>query len=251
MRKTTPSYQQVYRLESSSWWKKYWWRQGRDFIVRLFLKRFLPPGSGTKILDVGCGLGETSQKLTVFGQVIGIDSSAEAIKLARQNGLKTARVMNATRLSFPNQTFGAATALDVLEHLKNDDQAIREIFRVLKNQGLFLLTVPAYDWLWSEHDQALGHQRRYAKKEIEAKLKAAGFTILRSSFIISFFLPPIAFFRFWQKLFQKKKAPQTSYVILPNWFNFLLAGVLKLEGLWLQVFNLPFGVSLICLAQKQ
>lgn len=244
------SYKEVYRLESSSWWKKYWWRQGRDFTAKLLLKKFLNSTKRNKILDVGCGLGETSRKLTIFGQVTGIDSSPEAIKISKRNGLKEAVLMNIDNLSFPKNSFDVITAFDVLEHLEDDQKAIHNIFQVLKNKGVFLLTTPAYNWLWSEHDDALGHKRRYTKNQIEKKLKIVGFTILKSSYIISSFLLPIVLFRFGQKLFKKEENPKTSYIILPSFLNFLLAGILKLEGVLLQVINLPFGVSIICVAEK-
>ena len=245
------SYQSIYRLECSSWWKKYWWRQGRDFTAQLLLKRFLKPDRKNKILDVGCGLGETSKKLTIFGQVVGIDSSPEAIKLAQKNGLKKAVVMNVNNLTFPKNSFNLVTAFDVLEHINDDQKAIKEIFRVLKNRGIFLLTAPSYNWLWSEHDEVLEHKRRYTKSQIEKKLKKAGFVILKSSYIISSFLLPIAVFRFCQRIFKKEKNPKTSYVILPPFLNFLLAQILKLEGFLLQAVNFPFGVSLVCVAQKK
>lgn len=200
---------------------------------------------------MGCGLGETSKKLAAFGQVTGIDSSPEAIKLAKKNGFKKAKVMDLANLLFPRNSFEAVTAFDVLEHIEDDQRAIREAFRVLKNKGILLLTVPAYDWLWSEHDEALGHKRRYIKSQIEMKLKKAGFTILKSSYIISSFLLPITLFRFWQKISKQEKVPKTSYVILPGFLNFFLAQILKLEGILVQAINLPFGVSLVCVAKKQ
>lgn len=244
------TYQEIYRLECSSWWKKYWWKQGRDFIAELLLRKFLKPNQKNRILDVGCGLGETSKKLTTLGQVTGIDSSPAAIGLAKKNGLKKAKVMDVTTLSFPKNSFEIVTAFDVLEHVEDDQKAIQEISRVLKPKGIFLLTVPAYNWLWSEHDEVLGHKRRYTKSQVEKKLKKAGFTILKLSYIISSFLLPIAIFRFCQKVLKKKKNPKTSYVILPPFFNLILAQVLKLEGILLNITNLPFGVSLICLAVK-
>lgn len=249
MKKRASSYHEIYRLETSYWWKKYWWRQGRDFTANLVLKRLLKPSPKNKILDVGCGLGETSKKLALFGQVMGIDSSPEAVKLARKNGLKKAKVMDLTKLAFLRDSFDIVTAFDVLEHIEDDRNAIQEIFRVLKNKGIFLLTVPAYNWLWSEHDEALGHKRRYTKNQVEKKLKKAGFKVLKSSYIITLFLLPIALFRFFQTVF-KKQSPKTSYVILPSFLNFVLAQILKLEGIVLNFINLPLGVSLICVAQK-
>lgn len=245
------NYSEIYRLECSSLWKNYWWKQGRDFAAKFLLKKFLKPNKKNKILDAGCGLGETSKKFAVFGQVTGIDSAPEAIKLAKKNGLKKAKVMDLTNLSFPENSFEAVTAFDVLEHIENDQQAIRETFRVLKNKGIFLLTVPAYNWLWSEHDEALGHKRRYTKRQIEKKLKKSGFAVFKSSYIISSFLLPIALFRFWRKISKQEKVPKTSYVVLPDFLNFFLAQILKLEGILVQAINLPFGVSLICVVRKQ
>ena len=157
-------------------------------------------------------------------------------------------VMDITNLSFPNNSFDLVTAFDVFEHLEDDQKGLEEAFRVLKKGGFLLLTVPAYSWLWSFHDESLGHKRRYTKQELEKKVKKAGFKILKSSYLISSFLFPIALFRFIQRLFRVKGQ---SYVILPKFLNVLLAEILKLEALLLQFCNLPFGVSLILLGRKK
>ena len=240
-------YKKVYRLECSVYWSDYWWRRGRDFTALLLLKKIWPQRPW-KILDLGCGLGETSKRLKRFGEVIGVDSSKEAIKKAQTSNLKKAMVMDITNLSFPNNSFDLVTAFDVFEHLEDDQKGLEEAFRVLKKGGFLLLTVPAYSWLWSFHDESLGHKRRYTKQELEKKVKKAGFKILKSSYLISSFLFPIALFRFIQKLFRVKGQ---SYVILPKFLNILLAEILKLEALLLQFCNLPFGVSLILLGRKK
>lgn len=156
-------YWEIYSLESSPWWKDYWWPVGRDFTILLWLRKIWR-GQNWRILDLGCGLGETTRKLESFGTVIGVDTAKEAVQMARERGLSQVEVMNICSLSLPSDFFDLVTAFDVLEHIEDDQKALGEICRVLKKGGLFLLTVPACPWLWSFHDESLGHKRRYTKK---------------------------------------------------------------------------------------
>jgi SAM-dependent methyltransferase len=143
------------------------------------------------------------------------------------------------------------SALDVLEHLDDDMRGLREFHRVLKSNGLVLLTVPAYRFLWSEHDEALWHRRRYVASELHVKLTCSGFRVLKRSYAVFFAFFPIVFYRLFRGLFPKDPlAPQASHVILPAPLNNLLAALLKIEAWMMGAVNIPWGTSIIFLAQK-
>ena len=240
-------HQKLYELETT-----YWWHVGRRTIVAMLIGRAaINRGSTTKqILDVGCGTGENIKLLSQFGQVYGIDSAAHAIEFCRKRGLENARIGKAERLPYPSSRFDLVTMLDLLEHLEEDMPALTEAFRVLKPEGCLLISVPAYRALWSEHDLALGHKRRYSRRELRHQVEKAGFKVNKLSFAITILFLPILLFRLSQKVLTKGRVPQTSYIILPNWLNKLFVGLLKLEARFLNHINLPWGVSLVCVAKK-
>ncbi len=145
----------------------------------------------------------------------------------------------------------AVLALDLLEHLPDDAAAAREFARVLRPGGILLLTVPACPELWSEHDEALDHLRRYRAARLRKVLAEAGLSIEKLSPVITTLLLPIAALRVIQRLLPRKAdAPETAFIIPPRPVNWLLTAILRLERLWLRRFNLPVGVSLVAVARR-
>jgi len=142
------------------------------------------------------------------------------------------------------------TALDVLEHVREDLPALREINRILTPGGKLIVIVPAYGFLWSEHDEALHHYRRYVARELRAKLTASNFEIERSTYFITGLFFPILFFRLWQGLRRTSIEASVSYRLPPAWINRMLVWCLDIERFLLGHFNLPFGVSLVVVGRK-
>jgi hypothetical protein len=136
-----------------------------------------------------------------------------------------------------------------LEHTDDDHQALREIRRVSRVDGLVLITVPAYGFLWSEHDEALKHRRRYTTHELRNKLSVTGFDVVRTSYFITTLFFPILAVRIWQSLYKRSTQPQTSLHVLPPWINSLLVRLLAVERKLFRSFSLPFGVSIVALAR--
>jgi len=239
-------YEKLYQFENY-----YWWHIGRSRIIYKLLKNYLPPASSLDILDVGCGTGINLGILAKFGRVVGLDSSKEALQFARKRGFTNLRQGRAEKLPFANKFFDLVTALDVIEHIADDLRALQEFHRVLTDDGLLLITAPAYQFIWSEHDEALHHFRRYTASQIHQKLNQAGFRVIKRSYIITFNFPLILGYRLLRGLFPKNaSAPQTSYVVLPRFFNNFLIFSLKIEAQLLKYLNLPFGTSVVCLCQK-
>lgn len=185
-----------------------------------------------------------------WGTVVGLDISIFALKFAKSKGMKHLVLGDAVRLPFASNCFDLVAVLDVLEHLDDDRQALREIWRVLKLNGAVVFTVPAFMSLWSVHDIALAHRRRYLWSEIHDKVVQAGFHLRCLSYAICPLLPVVFVFRKVQNWFMRGKAPATALIELPSPLNSLLIELLKLEASLLPFVRLPFGVSLVGLAEK-
>lgn len=238
-------YEKMKNLEET-----YWWHVGRRFIITSVLKKyFRSPQENSLILDIGCGTGGNYEILKNFGKVSGVDDSEEALKFARESGYSELVRGSGINLPFSDNKFDCVAMLDVLEHIEDDKLALRECHRILKPDGGFILTVPSYQWLWSGHDEALGHKRRYVKSDLVRKFKNSGFKILFSSYAITFLFPPIAFYRLLDWL--RGRRQETSYVMVHPLINKFFTWLLYVEGFLFKVgMRFPFGTSIIIYAQK-
>ncbi|PYT05279.1 MAG: methylase [Acidobacteria bacterium] len=239
-------YAEMYKLESF-----YWWFVARsrllDWLVGDISREFIRP----TILDVGCGTGINSRVLAKHGNTISTDASEEALGFSKGRGIEGLVRSQVESLPFAASSFDVITALDVLEHINDDLRALDELLRVARDGGVLVITVPAYGFLWSEHDEALHHRRRYAASELRNKLTNAGFEVQRISYYITFLFFPILFMRFVQSVSKKSVHAKTSHVLLPKWLNSLLIAILGFERVLLRWMNFPFGVSIVCLARKR
>ena len=238
-------YQKLYKFENF-----YWWHIGRKYIIQsLLCKILLKPNS--KILDAGCGTGGNIETLARFGDVIGVDNSPEAIKFCEKRGFENVQLKNIENTGFSDNSFDLIVALDVLEHIENDGETLKEFYRILKEGGYILISVPAYQFLWSEHDVALHHKRRYSMEEINRCLLEADFRVIKKTFAIAFIAPVVFIYRIIRKiLHSEKQKSKTDYVILPVLLNKFFIFLLRIEAFLLKYINFPFGISIMCIAKK-
>jgi SAM-dependent methyltransferase len=172
--------------------RTHWWYESRRSLVRDTLRRFeIPDGPA---LDVGCGTGDNMEMLAeVVGRpVVGTDLSAHALRHAAGGRTEIALAEN---LPVATATCGLVASMDVVEHLDDDLIGLREYRRVLVPRGLLLLTVPAYQWLWGEHDVRAAHRRRYRVGGLVSVVEAADFEVLHTTYYNSFLVPPAAALR--------------------------------------------------------
>jgi len=231
----------------------YWWFVARRELVRELLLKYCGRQRGrTRILDIGCGGGAGLVVFSSLGRAIGLDRSEEALRLSRSRGDFPLVCGAAERLPLIDDSVDVITALDVLEHIPDDAAAAAEMARVCKPGGLAIITVPAYQSLWSEHDEALDHVRRYRAGQVRRLMERAGMRVLALSYCITLLLPVIFTFRTAQKLLgpPNRGRPKTALRPLPALPNRLLVMLLRLETAWLLRVPLPFGVSVVCVAQK-
>lgn len=236
-------YERMYRLED-----RYWWFVGRRVVVRRLLQGKLPRGGA--ILDVGCGTGATMETLEDLGNPVGVDAAHQALAFCRQRGVGPLVRSDAQSLAIAGESVEAVVALDLFEHLAGDVEAMRECWRVCRPGGVLVFTVPAYRFLWSEHDEALHHLRRYRLREVRQKLAAAGFQQTRLSYAIVGALLPVTVFRSLQRFFRRPERPKTSLIELPSILNAALIWSLRAEAWLLKRVRFPFGVSVVGIAVK-
>lgn len=238
-------YQGLYKRE-----KTYWWSRAKHELVLTIIRRYGGAIRGKKILDVGCGAGGFLTLLIKQGAIgSGIDSDPAAIEFAERRGLKQVRLANAEELPFAARRFQIVSSLDALEHIKRDQIALTEFYRVLQPGGLAVVTVPAFPSLLTERDRRLDHLRRYRKPELVKKFAAAKFQVVRATYITAFFFPLL-----WGLARRKTKirpAPlKIDFLIVPGWLNWLFYKFLKAEEWLLRYADFPFGTSLLVVARK-
>lgn len=168
--------------------ERHWWFSARREILLALLRRWVPRGQ--RLLDVGCGTGFLLDAARHEWEVWGLDPAPEAVAFCHGRGLD--RVVRATVGELGGEKFppcGAICFFDVLEHLDDDHAALSGAARNLEPGGLVLATVPAYQWLWSSHDQSHHHRRRYTTASLGAALRAAGLTPVELGYFNSRLFP--------------------------------------------------------------
>lgn len=248
-------YAKYYAFESGDWW----FIARRQIVLGLLqdaLARHDPaPDAKRVLLDAGAGTGITLNYLEPLGTLVGADFSAEALRFCRQRGHRRLLQADVARLPLASDTFDVVTCLDVVEHITEDEEALAELFRVLKPGGVLALTVPALPFLWSEHDVINHHRRRYRRRRIQRMVTRAGFEIERLSYY-NFWLSPLAtaarlIKRLWTWAFpQIVQRITADNTYLPRSINWLFARIFASELALLRRTSLPYGISLICIARK-
>jgi len=236
--------------ELSEFEDDYWWNKGRRKILCDLIYEQISNTKNLEILDVGCGSGGTSTAFRQFGNVTGIDFSSLALKFAKNKGLANVVRSTSTSIPFRSEKFDIITVLDVIEHIKDDKSVLKEIWRLLKPNGIIILTVPAFQFLWSEHDVASMHERRYNSANITKILKESQFKIIKLSYFVSFLFPFVAIFRLMTKHRTKNKTTKVNLVKFPHLINKLFEKILLFENRLLKNTNLPFGLSIVCVGKK-
>ena len=231
--------------------RHYWWHRGKLNLIETMFNKYLG-GSDLKSIEMGCGTGEVMDLAQKWGGITGVEISESAIEYCRGRGFNNLVLGDITRLS--NDVLGTgydlALSMDVLEHVQDDVVAMRKIHEILKPGGYFFVSVPAYKFLWSNHDEALHHKRRYHSLEIKEKLKDSGFEVLQSTHFVALLFFPIAFVRLMSNFVRRSAYPKSSYVKVPNFLNNLFILILKFEAHLTRFMNLPLGTTLFVVARK-
>ncbi len=238
----------MYELEDT-----YWWYRGLRAIIFEFLGKYLPQDKEIRILDAGCGTGGVLQYLKNYGEAFGIDISGTALGFCKRRKLLNLLRASASDIPFKSEAFDVVVSTDVICHfqVKNDIEALKEIHRVLKKNGIAIVNVPACEFLKTEHDQAVYTKHRYTGRELSFKLKKTGFTVEKLTYWDTILFPFMGAIRLFKKLKLKKVQPRSDLKALPVAFNHLLASIILREARLLKKSNLPFGLSVFGVGKKK
>jgi SAM-dependent methyltransferase len=235
-----------HEVEIENWWFK----SRRRYLLDLL--RNAPKES--KILDIGCSSGIFLKDLELLGfnaaHLFGIDISERAIANCKANGISNSFVMDAQMITLTEQ-FDIIIASDCLEHLEDDEKAIKNWCELLKTGGEMYVFVPAFQSLWSHHDVVNMHFRRYTNLELKAKLLSEKMTISKSSYWNFSLFVPVYIFRKLSVFLSKNKNNKGQIIGNSNAIvNYMLLQLILLENRLLKYINFPFGVSTFCIAKK-
>lgn len=233
-----------------------WWCVGTR---RIFFELITRTGVRGRALDVGCGSGVMMKEFPPgWTLVAGCDVAPEPLALSQERGLRQLVRGRGTELPFASASFDLVLAIDVLEHLDDDQGALREIHRICRPGGYLLVHVPTFEILWTDKDDVNHHRRRYRPRALLRLIAGNGFTVERS-FQLNATLFPVALLRAAaQRLRRGGQASAPLWVggavdrlyDIPAGVNRLLTRLMALEYRLLSPLSLPIGMSTVCLAQK-
>jgi SAM-dependent methyltransferase len=230
--------------------EQHWWYRGRRRVIHAELAQ-LPLPAGAQILDAGCGSGRTLQELERYGEVRGIELNEQAAQIARARDHGEVLLGRLEELPYGGGTFDLVTCLDVIEHTPDDRVTLAELRRVTAPGGWLLVTVPAYQALWSTHDEANHHYRRYSRRTLRAAAGQAGWTVERMTSFNSLLLAPAAAVRIAQRRRHTNGAGTPDLQLGPSWLNGALETPLALESKWLsRGRTLAAGLSLLAVLRN-
>jgi SAM-dependent methyltransferase len=226
---------------------RHWWFVARRRIIEAMIAERVHPEPDARILEVGCGTGSNLALLKTFGSVDAIEPDEEARAFAaRRSGVVIKDGTLPGGADIEDRAYDLVTLFDVLEHIPDDRGALTELSRKLKPGGRLLLTVPAMPWLWSGHDVAHHHHRRYTAASLRAVLAQSGFRPVHLTYFNSLLFPLVAAARAWGKLTGREGGDDA----MPSpAVNDALREIFAAERHVLSRFSVPFGVSLAVIAE--
>lgn len=234
---------------------KHWWFVARRRYLRAIIERYF--GSKDKMLfcEVGCGTGGNLRMLAENATVDAVEMNDKAREQVGQNFKSTIRSIHSGYLPDNirlDDNYDGVFALDVIEHVEDDLAALNALANLTSEDGLLVTTVPAYQWLWSEHDVANHHFRRYSKTQYCQLFNEAELEILYASYFNSVLFPLAALTRLLNKLIMPTGTNASSALTMPHrLINKLLTSLFSIEQLWAGKLAIPFGLSIVVVARPK
>ena len=234
-----------YELQTHQAEDQHWWYRGRRTVLEVVIDELGLPAS-PRILDAGCGSGRNMVELARRGPVTGIELSETSVTLARERHAGEVVAGSVLEMPFSDDSFDLAVSLDVIEHLEDDLGALRELRRTVAPGGALLVTVPAYQWLWSGHDEINHHHRRYTRRSLQRVAEQAGWRQVRTTYFNSLLLPVAIVLRVLDRINTKTTESSLDLWVPPEPLNWVLERPLALEAAAIKRGGrIPAGLSLL------
>lgn len=234
-------------VEDAHWW----WRARREVLSETIARYASPRSEARSVVEVGCGTGGNLAMLERFGTVTGAESESTAIQFLREKyGDRFQTIEHAIPDPLPGR-FDLLCMFDVLEHIKDDAAALRWVALHLAPGSIAVLTVPAFRFLWTEHDEAAHHYRRYTTAEFKAKVPP-DLEILHLTYFNTLLFAPVAIVRAATKLLPRRFRPQgTNMALPPRFLNELLYRIFRVERRFAPRLRLALGVSVLAVLRRR
>ena len=226
----------------------HWWFAARRDILQSLIQRLVRPPEAARILEIGCGTGHNLEMLSRFGAVEATELNENARSLASKRLGRTVHAAALPDLSMvADAQFDLVALLDVLEHISDDRAALEAVLPVLTPGGKVLVTVPGNPWMWSAHDVAHHHHRRYRKRQLKRVAEESGYAVEFLSPFNTLLFPAVAAARLVGKV-TRREAADDSMPARP--LNEFLRRVFSLERAIIGRVPVPFGVSLVAVLRR-
>lgn len=221
---------------------QHWWFRGRRLLINALIRRYLASATTTpQLLEIGAGTGSNLGALSLFGDVTAVEPGVFAAGYLREKYPNVTCVQAEwPAIAGSLGRFDAVLLMDVLEHLDDDALALRAVRDHVQVNGIVIVSVPAYQSMWSEHDELLWHKRRYSRSQLKALVTQSGFEVVHMSGF-NWFMLPVAWLARRLRL-----GFATGDTLPPAPMNRALAQVLRFE-VWVMAkgVHAPFGLSII------
>jgi len=237
-----PAYAAVHAEED----RAHWWFLGRRAVILAEMARRLPAGRA-RIAELGCGSGGMLEALSRFGTAVGVETDAALRARAQERGLDVRAGALPDAIPLHTGRWDAVCLFDVLEHVDDEAGALAACRRLLVPGGRLFVTVPAYAWLWSRHDELLGHRRRYTARGLRQVAERAGFTVERLTYFNTILAPPIMAVRMVRAALRRRGHDLDRPA---PWLNRALAACFSAEARLLRWTSPPFGISILLVAHR-
>lgn len=226
----------------------HWWWVARRRILRKVMQAYAVPDRSRSVLEVGCSTGSNLPFLGEFGTVSALELDAEAAEICRQRH-PDVYLYNQPIPQPLDRQFQIICAFDVIEHIDDEASTVDWLHRHLTEDGTVFITVPAYDFLWSQYDIDAHHFRRYTRPRLVEALQAR-FDVHYTTYFNTHLFPIIALTRLMQRIGLVNLDGRDKEVGSSGLINAVLTKVFAAECLWVPHLRLPFGVSLVAVARK-
>ena len=229
--------------------ENHWWFSGRREILNFYLNK-LKINKNSKILEVGCGTGSNLKMLSIHANVTAMEPSDDAIFHLKKKDLKNIQFFKGfcpEDISVKKK-YDLICMFDVLEHISEDKETISRLLKILNKNGRLFITVPAYQWLWSSHDENLMHKRRYTKNSLISLFKNNEFNEEYFSYFNTLLFPFAILDRVRKKFFKRYKNEEN---FPNNYINYIFKKIFISEKYLLNFFNFSFGLSIVLIIKKK